>query len=324
MSSGAVALGRRCLQLKNNPLKLEEKQAAAAVGQIRLAHTYQAVLEQKGINVAQILLTLDDSENRRRYLNARNTLKTLLNLRIIPIINENDSVATTEICYGDNDRLAARVAQMINADTLVLLSDIEGLYSADPRLYPDAQFIHEVKELTADILAMAGESATEYGSGGMITKLMAAKIALASGCRMVIAAGKHFHPLKQIDGTEKNTWFIPKTTPLNAQKNWLAHHLKPRGFIVVYDGAVNALSQGKSLLAAGIVAIEGEFSKGDAVALLNSAKRELARGLTNYPSHEIKKIMGKKSTEFEKILGYIGYEEIIHRDHLVLLTGEIK
>lgn len=210
VSSGAIALGRLQLGLKNSQLQLKEKQAAAAVGQVNLAHAYQEALKKHGIKVAQILLTLDDSENPLRSLNAKNTLETLLNLNVIPVINENDAIATDEICYGDNDRLAARVAQMIHADTLVLLSDIDGLYTANPQLDANAQFISEVTQLTPEILAMAGESATEYGSGGMITKLLAAKIVLAAGCKMVIAAGKHLNPLNRIDQVTKNTWFIPE------------------------------------------------------------------------------------------------------------------
>lgn len=251
VSSGAIALGRRQLKLTKKILQLEESQAAAAVGQIQLAHVYQELLQERGISVAQILLTIDDSENRRRYLNAKNTLETLLNLRTIPVINENDTVATAEIRYGDNDRLAARVAQMVTADTLVLLSDINGLYTANPQLDPNAKLIPEVTQLSPEILAMAGDSITQYGSGGMITKLAAAKIALASGCRMVIAAGKPLHPLKQIDALGNNTWFIPALTASHARKTWIAQHLQTKGLMIIDAGATNALSQGKSLLSAG-------------------------------------------------------------------------
>jgi len=320
VSSGAIALGRRHLALKSRALQLEEKQAAAAVGQIKLAQIYQELLEVHGITVAQILLTLDDSENRRRYLNAKNTLETLLKLRAIPVINENDSVTTAEIRYGDNDRLAARVAQMISADTLVLLSDVDGLYTANPKLDSQAQLIREVREFTPEIMAMAGESVSGYGTGGMITKLAAAKIALASGCRMVIAAGKHFHPVSRIDQVRENTWFIPAETPAKARKNWIAQHLHPKGNLIIDEGAVAALKQGKSLLAAGVLAVEGEFHKGDAVCVLNQRRQELARGLINYPIYEGKKIIGQRSSEFEKILGYCGSEEMIHRNDLVLLV----
>lgn len=319
VSSGAIPLGRRHLQFKSGTLQLEEKQAAAAVGQIKLAHAYQEILEKHGITVAQVLLTLDDSENRKRYLNAKNTLETLMGLEVIPVINENDTVATTEIRYGDNDRLAARVAQMVSADTLVLLSDIEGLYTADPHFDPDAMLIPIVTTLTPEILAMAGNSATQYGSGGMITKLAAARIALASGCKMVIAAGKYLHPLKKIDHTENKTWFIPEITPKNARKNWIEQHLKPSGNIIIDAGAMSALEQGKSLLSVGIINIEGKFNKGDAICILTHDKKEIARGLINYSAEETRKIIGKKSSEFEVILGYQGCEEIVHRDDLVLI-----
>ncbi|MDR3478671.1 MAG: glutamate 5-kinase [Gammaproteobacteria bacterium] len=322
VSSGSIALGRRHLQLKNRTLQLEEKQAAAAVGQIKLAHAYQEILEQHNITVAQVLLTLDDSENRKRYLNAKNTLETLLNLRAIPVINENDTVATAEIRYGDNDRLAARVAQMVSADTLVLLSDIDGLYTSNPRFNPGATLIPEVTQLTSDILAMAGDSATEFGTGGMITKLAAAKIALTSGCKMVIAPGKHLNPIARIDETRNCTWFIPETTPMSARKNWIAQHLKPTGSITVDAGAANALRHGKSLLSVGVIDIEGEFNKGDAIIIMSENKQEIARGLTNYTSHDAKKIKGHKSSAFEAILGYCGCDEIIHRNDLSLHLGE--
>lgn len=320
VSSGAIFLGRRQLKFKSRILQLEEKQAAAAVGQIKLAHAYQDMLVEHGMTAAQILLTIDDSENRKRYLNAKNTLEALLNLRAIPVINENDTVATPKTRFGDNDRLAARVAQMVSADCLVLLSDVDGLYSANPSLDAHAQLIPEVKELTADILAMGGDTSTEFGSGGMATKLAAAKIALASGCKMVIAAGQPLHPLTRIDQTTQRTWFIPSTTPTSARKNWLAQHLMPKGFIMIDQGAVAALLAGKSLLSVGVNACEGEFHQGDPVCILDSNKIEIARGLINYNAHETKKILGKKSTEIANILGYRGYEEIIHRDDLVL-TG---
>lgn len=318
VSSGAIALGRRHLQFKHANLQLEEKQAAASVGQIKLAHAYQQALEKHNITIAQILLTLDDSENRKRYLNAKNTLETLLSLRAIPVINENDAIATSEIKFGDNDRLAARVAQMVSADTLVLLSDIEGLYTANPQLDKQATLIPEVRVLSPDILAMAGDSATEFGSGGMITKLAAAKIALASGCRMVIAAGKHLSPLTRIDEINEHTWFIPETTPANAKKNWIAQHLKIKGSMTIDAGAANALKQGKSLLSVGVTHIDGDFHKGDAICIKTHDNLEIARGLTNYTAQDAKKIMGRKSTDFETILGYFSSDEMIHRDDLVL------
>lgn len=317
VSSGSVALGRAHLNI-NRSLQLEEKQAAAAIGQIQLAHAYQALLAPFGITVAQILLTLDDSENRRRYLNAKNTLETLLTLKVIPIINENDTVATAEIRYGDNDRLAARVAQMIQADVLVLLSDIEGLYTQDPHTDPQAQLIPEVRNLDESIFSMASDSKTSYGSGGMITKLAAAKIAMTSGTKMIIAAGKYFSPLKRIDETEQKTWFIPELSPRNARKNWLAQHLQPKGNVTIDGGAYQALLEGKSLLAIGIIAVEGHFHKGDPVHL-TVAEKEIGRGLINYSTLEVKKIMRKQSHEYEAILGYKGNAAVIHRDDLVLI-----
>lgn len=320
VSSGAIPLGRRHLKLKNRVLQLEEKQASAAIGQIKLAHAYQELLEKHGITVAQVLLTLDDSEDRKRYLNAKNTLETLLNFRAIPVINENDTVATAEIRYGDNDRLAARVAQMVSADTLVLLSDIDGLYTANPQLDSTAKLIPLVTQLTSDILSMAGDSASAFGSGGMITKLKAAKIAMTSGCKMVIGAGKHLNPLTRIDQVEDKTWFIPDTNPANARKNWIAQHLKPKGKIMIDEGAVLALQQGKSLLAVGVIQVDGEFSKGDLVTILDQAKNELARGLVNYTSSEAMKIQGHRSSNYETLLGYVGCKEMIHRDDLALLV----
>lgn len=333
VSSGAIALGRRHIHTIASPgrsiatpvmtrgsLQLEQKQAAAAIGQIQLAHAYQAALAQYNITVAQVLLTLDDSENRRRYLNAKNTLLTLLKSRVIPVINENDTVATSEIRYGDNDRLAARVAQMVSADTLALLSDIDGLYTSDPRKNPNATLIPEVTEMTPDILAMAGEPSSQYGSGGMVTKLAAAKIAMAFGCKMVIAPGKHLNPLSRIDSSHEKTWFIPTTNPSGARKNWITHHLKTTGFLVIDDGAFAALQQGKSLLSAGIIDVIGEFKKGDAVCILKADKQEVARGLVNYNAHETRKIMQHKSAEFADILGYEGTSEVIHRDDLGLIN----
>ena len=322
VSSGAIALGRGRLKLKNKVLQLEEKQAAAAVGQIKLAQVYQELLEEEGITVAQVLLTLDDSENRKRYLNAKNTLETLLNLGAIPIINENDTVATAEIRYGDNDRLAARVAQMVSADTLVLLSDIDGLYTANPMVHKEAQFIFEVRSLTAELMQMGGAAVSGLGTGGMATKLLAAKIALGSGCHMVIAAGKHLHPLKRIDQVAEKTWFIAEMTPPLARKNWLAQHLQPKGQLIIDAGAESALIKGKSLLAIGVTAIHGEFQKGDAVSVLTQDQKELARGLSNYAAYEAKKIMRRQSIDFEGILGYSGSEEMIHRNDLVLLTKD--
>ena len=317
VTSGAVAVGRRHLGL-TGALRLEEKQAAAATGQIRLAHAYQETLAQHGLTVAQVLLTLFDSENRRQYLNARNTLETLLRLGAVPVINENDTVATQEIRFGDNDRLAARVAQMVGADTLVLLSDIDGLYTANPRRDPAARFIPEVHELTPEIEAMAGDPGSHYGSGGMVTKLEAARIALGAGCRMVIALGQTIHPLRAIEEGGRCTWFLPRQSPHAAYKRWIAGSLKPTGTLVVDGGAVAALKHGRSLLPAGVTAIEGDFQRGDAVVVRDATGRAIARGLSAYSADDARRIIGHKSGAIEGLLGYRGRDEIIHRDDLVL------
>jgi glutamate 5-kinase len=320
VTSGAVAVGRRHLGLATGPLRLEEKQAAAATGQIRLAHAYQEALADHGLSVAQLLLTLDDSENRRRYLNARNTLETLLRLGAVPVINENDTVATQEIKFGDNDRLAARVAQMISADALVLFSDIDGLYTANPRVDPDARFIPEVAELTPEIEAMAGDPGSALGSGGMVTKLQAARVALAAGCRMAIAPGKPLHPLRAMDEGGRCTWFLPAEEPLTARKQWIAGSLKPQGVLLVDAGAMRALSRGGSLLPAGVTAVEGEFQKGEAVQVMGRDRRLVGVGLTAYSAEDARRIIGHKSGDFETVLGYRGPDEIIHRDDLVIET----
>jgi glutamate 5-kinase len=318
VTSGAVAVGRRHLALGDGALRLEEKQAAAATGQIRLAHAYQEALARHRITVAQILITIDDSENRRRYLNARNTLETLLRLGAVPVINENDTVATQEIRFGDNDRLAARIAQMIAADTLVLLSDIDGLYTGDPRRDSGASFIAEVSDLTPEIEAMAGEPGSLVGSGGMVTKLQAARIALAAGCRMAIAPGKFAHPLRRMEEGGRCTWFHARQEPLTARKQWIAGAVKPQGMLSVDAGACRALRNGGSLLPAGVVLVDGDFQKGDAVVVLNGDGRPVARGLTAYSAEDARRIIGRKSSDFEALLGYRGRDEIIHRDDLVL------
>jgi glutamate 5-kinase len=319
VSSGAIALGRRQLGLPAGKLELEQSQAAAAVGQIRLAHAWKEVLEPHGAAVAQVLLTLGDTEQRRRYLNARNTLMTLLKLGAIPVINENDTVATAEIRYGDNDRLAARVAQMASADCLVLLSDVDGLYTADPTRAPDAQFIAEVPRITPEIEAMAGGSASDVGSGGMATKVLAAKIAVAAGCHMCVAAGREPHPISRIESGERCTWFLADGSPVTARKQWIAGTLKPAGEIVVDAGAARALGQGKSLLPAGVVRVSGRFDRGDAVSVRDPDGREIARGLSAYSSTDAERVCGRRSSEIEELLGYRGRDEMIHRDDLVLV-----
>src|SRR5260221_3901243 len=318
VSSGAIAVGRRHLGLATGVLRLEEKQAAAATGQIRLAHAYQERLARHDITVAQILLTLDDTEERRRHLNARSTLNTLLKMGAVPVINENDPVATSEIRFGDNDRLAARVAAMLSADTLVLLSDIDGLYTADPRRDPGASLVAEITEITPAIEAMAGEAPPGYSSGGMVTKLAAGRIAIAAGCRMAIADGRRMNPLAALADGASCSWFLPSAGPLTARKTWIAGSLKAVGAFRVDAGALAALKAGKSLLPAAVKAVEGEFDRGDAVLVLDAEGREVARGLSAYASADARAILGHKSGEIERLLGYRGRDEMIHPVVLVL------
>jgi glutamate 5-kinase len=321
VSSGAIALGRRHLDLGPGKLKLEESQAAAAVGQIRLAHAYKELLDHHDLTVAQILLTLGDTEQRRRYLNARGTVNTLLALGAIPVINENDTVATAEIRYGDNDRLAARVAQMVGADCLVLLSDIDGLYTENPHVNPQAEFISRVLEISPQIEAMAGGVTSAMGSGGMQTKIAAAKIAVGAGCHLCIAKGAHQHPLKRIEEGARCTWFVPSSTPVAMRKQWIAGTLKPAGAIAVDEGAVRALLGGKSLLPAGVTRAVGRFERGDTVSILGPDGAEVARGICAYSDGDAARIMGRKSVEIERVLGFRGRDEIVHRDDLVLLRS---
>ncbi len=318
VSSGAIAIGRRQLGLTKRAVRLEEKQAAAASGQIRLAHAYQESFARHGLAVAQILLTLDDTEERRRHLNARSTLSTLLRLKTIPVINENDTVATSEIRVGDNDRLAARVTAMIGADTLVLLSDIDGLYTGDPRKDPDAQWVPVVQSLTPEIEAMAGDAPLGYSSGGMKTKLAAARIAHSGGARMVIGDGRRLNPLTALSAGARCTWFLAEVEPRTARKQWIAGSLRPSGRVALDDGALKALRNGKSLLPAGVTGVTGGFQRGDAVLVVDARGREVARGLAAYGAKEARQIIGHNSREIEAILGYRGREELIHRDDLVL------
>jgi glutamate 5-kinase len=323
VSSGAIALGRRHLNLSEGKLKLEESQAAAAVGQIRLAHAYKELLDVHEITVAQILLTLGDTEQRRRYLNARGTLSTLLALGAVPVINENDTVATAEIRYGDNDRLAARVAQMVGADCLVLLSDIDGLYTADPAEDPDAEFIARVLEITPAIERMAGGTGSGMGSGGMQTKIAAAKIAMGAGCHLCIAKGAQPHPLQRIEEGARCTWFVPSSTPMATRKQWIAGTLRPAGAIVVDDGAVRALMSGKSLLPAGVTRAVGRFDRGDTVSIIGPDGSEVARGICAYSDGDAARIIGRKSADIETVLGFRGRDEIVHRDDLVLIRAHV-
>jgi glutamate 5-kinase len=319
VSSGAVALGTRELRLDPRRARLDESQAAAAVGQILLAHAYQEVLRSFGLTAAQVLLTLDDSESRRRYLNASKTLLTLLGCGAIPVVNENDTVATQELRYGDNDRLAARVAQMVSADCLVLLSDVDGLYTADPRLDSAARYIDEVTELKREFWDMAGGPGSGHGSGGMRTKLDAARIAVGAGCRMCIASGRVERPLSVLRQGGRATWFIPSATPGAARKQWIAGTLQPKGTVHVDPGAARALTSGRSLLPAGVTAVEGHFERGEAVRVLGLDGHELARGLIAYSADEARAIAGRQSQGIADVLGYRGRDEIIHRDDLVLI-----
>jgi glutamate 5-kinase len=318
VSSGAIAAGRRHLGLSGRILKLEEKQAAAATGQIRLAHAYEEALARHKITVAQILVTLDDTEERRRHLNARSTLNQLLALGAMPLINENDTVATQEIRYGDNDRLAARVAAMISAEALVLLSDIDGMYEADPRKVPDAKHIPEIGEITSAIEAMAGSAPEGYSSGGMITKVQAAKITVGAGCHLVLTEGHSRNPVRRLLEGGRCTWFVAAANPRTARKRWIAGSLKSAGELVVDKGAENALARGSSLLPAGIVTVTGRFDRGDLVTLRGLDGNEIGRGLAAYSDGDARHIAGHKTGEIEKILGYRGRDEVIHRDDLAL------
>ena len=321
VSSGAIALGRRAAGLAPSALKLEEKQAAAAVGQVALAHAYSKALGDVDLTVAQVLLTLTDTEQRRRYLNARNTLSTLLRLGAVPVVNENDTVATSEIRYGDNDRLAARVAGMVSADCLILLSDVDGFYTGSPHGNAAATLIPEIREITAEIEAMAGAPESGVGSGGMITKLEAARIALGAGADMAITSGRVMNPLQRLEDGAPCTWFISSATPTAARKTWIAGSLEPCGTLTVDNGAAAALTSGKSLLPAGIIAVDGQFARGDAVIVKSRDGTAIARGLSAYDCADARAIIGYKSGEIEGILGYRGRDEVIHRDDLVVTKG---
>jgi glutamate 5-kinase len=321
VSSGAIALGRTVLQFAKGALKLEESQAAAAVGQIALARAWSEALGKVGLVAGQVLLTLKDTEERRNYLNARATIGKLLDIKAIPVINENDTVATSEIRYGDNDRLAARVASMIGADLLILFSDIDGFYDAPPHLNKDAKLIPIIPRITADIESMAGAAGSELSRGGMVTKVEAAKIATLAGAHMIIASGRKVHPLRAIANGEACTWFLTPANPVTARKKWIVGNLEPRGIIHVDGGAVAALRNGKSLLPAGVVKVSGEFARGDAVLVRGPDGEEIARGLVAYDSEDAAKIVKKSTNEIVLILGYEGRAAMIHRDDLAM-AGE--
>ena len=324
VSSGAIALGRARLKLPRGALKLEESQGAAAVGQIALARIWSEVLGQHGIETGQILLTLQDTEERRRYLNARSTIARLLDWRAVPVINENDTIATNEIRYGDNDRLAARVASMASADLLILLSDIDGLYDAPPNSNANAKLIPRVDKITAEIEAMAGSAESELSRGGMRTKIEAGKIATAAGAHMVIASGKIDHPLHAIAKGGRCTWFMTAANPVTSRKRWIAGTLEARGTLTIDAGAVAALRKGKSLLPAGVIRVDGQFARGDAVVVRGPDAREVGRGLVAYDAEDADKIKGRSSGDILNILGISGRSEMIHRDDLVIGPGSEK
>jgi glutamate 5-kinase len=318
VSSGSIALGRAKLKLPRGALKLEESQGAAAVGQIALARIWSEVLGAHGIGAGQILVTLQDTEERRRYLNARSTIAKLLEWRAVPVINENDTVATNEIRYGDNDRLAARVATMASADLLILLSDIDGLYEAPPSQKPDAKLIPVVESVSAEIEAMAGDAGSELSRGGMRTKIEAAKIATIGGTHMLIASGKIEHPLRAIADGGRCTWFLTPANPVTARKRWIAGSLEPKGTLTIDAGAVRALHAGKSLLPAGVIRVDGQFARGDAVVVRGPDTHEIGRGLVAYDADDAEKIRGRSSPDVMLILGISGRAEMIHRDDLVV------
>ena len=322
VSSGAIAIGSTVLRINKSRARLEDLQAAAAAGQVQLVHAYQEALGVNGISAAQVLLTPEDTENRRRFLNARGTLLKLLEHSVVPIINENDTVATEEIRYGDNDRLAARVAQLVMADALILLSDVDGLYTADPGSVATAQHIPEVSRISEDILGMAGETRSDIGSGGMATKVQAARIATHAGCSTVVASGAIDRPLETLAAGGKCTVFRAEGTPSAARKQWLAGVLEVRGELRLDDGAVSALRAGNSLLPVGVVEVVGNFRRGDVVTLVNSAGNELGRGLAEYSNEEADLLAGCHSEQIEERLGYRGRSVMVHRDELVLFEND--
>jgi glutamate 5-kinase len=317
VSSGAIALGCKKLNIEKKNLKIDKSQAVASIGQIELMNLFSETFVKQKINISQILLTLEDTEQRRRALNAKRTFDNLFQLGFVPIVNENDTIATSEIKYGDNDRLASRVAQISGADSLILLSDVNGLYTQNPKIYQDAKLIKEIKNIDQNIEKNSTKSISEHGTGGMKTKIDAAKICQLSGCQMVIANGLLIRPIKEIIKYNNCTWFLPKISKLAARKKWIISSVSPKGELVIDDGATQALSNGKSLLAAGITKVSGKFKKGDHIKVLNKKNYECARGLSSFSSDEISRIMGHHSKEIEKILGYVAKSEVIHKDDMV-------
>ena len=317
VSSGAIAIGCEYLGIKKKGLKVDKSQAVASIGQIELMDFYKNIFNKNKIKISQILLTLDDTEQRRRSINARRTIDNLLGMNVVPIVNENDTTATTEIKYGDNDRLAARVAQIISADCLILLSDVDGLYTENPKKNKNTKLIHSVKEIDEKIKKYASNSESIYGSGGMKTKIEAAKICQLSGCHMAIANGNYINPIKKIIKNKKCTWFLPKISKLDARKQWIIGSVAPKGEVIIDQGAIKAIQNGKSLLPAGVKKINGNFEKGDHILVKDTNDIEYARGLASFSSNEIEKIKGLHSSKIKNILGYSSREEIVHKDDLV-------
>ena len=317
VSSGAIALGCIKMNYNKNSLKLDKSQAVASIGQIELMNLFSNIFSKYNLNISQILLTLEDTEKRRRSLNAKRTFENLFDLNFIPIVNENDTTATTEIKYGDNDRLASRVAQITNADTLVLLSDVDGLYTKNPKNFKDAKIIKKIENLSEDLKNINLKGNNEFGSGGMSTKIEAAKICQLSGCNMIIANGIYLNPIERIIKKNICTLFISKVSKLDARKKWIISSISPKGELIIDEGAKKALKNGKSLLAAGIKKVSGKFNKGDHIKILDKANNECARGLCSFSSNEIEKIIGYHSKEIEKILGYTAKSEVVHKDDMV-------
>ena len=317
VTSGAIALGCKKMNIEKKNLKLDKSQAIASVGQIELMNLFSQTFSKFKLNISQILLTLDDTEERRRSINAKRTFENLFDLDYIPIVNENDTIATSEIKYGDNDRLASRVAQITNADTLILLSDVDGLFTKNPKIFKDAKLIKKVNDLDKDIKNINIKGITEFGKGGMITKIEAAKICNLAGCNMIIANGLYLNPINQIEKKNNCTLFISKISKLHARKKWIISSISPKGELIIDDGAKKALINGKSLLAAGIKKVSGKFNKGDHIKIIDIKNNEFARGLSSFSSEEIVKIIGCHSNEIEKILGYVSKSEVVHKDDMV-------
>ena len=317
VSSGAIALGCKKMNYKKTNLKLDKSQAIASVGQIELMNLFSQTFSKFKLNISQILLTLDDTEERRRSINAKRTFENLFDIDYIPIVNENDTIATSEIKYGDNDRLASRVAQITNADTLILLSDVDGLYTKNPKIFKNAKLIKKITNLDEEMKEINIRGTTEFGKGGMNTKIEAAKICNLAGCNMIIANGLYLNPIDKIENKNNCTLFISKLSKLQARKKWIISSISPKGELIIDDGAKKALVNGKSLLAAGIKKVLGNFNKGDHIRILDTKRNEFARGLSSFSSMEINKIIGCQSNEIQKILGYITKSEVVHKDDMV-------